>query len=245
MPSLRPGKRRRWPWVLTGIVVVCAVAVGALVIVFPVVAATSCPWCYGMTKIRPKVYADGDLSPADRRRVATAVTAANARVTAFYGTRESRPRILACTTAACYRHIGGGRERGVAVLNRSVILSPRGIDPVIASHEMSHVELHRRLGSHDDALPQWFDEGLAVLVAGDPRYLRPASAKDRCRVEPGRDLPVTLDEWLRAASDDEDVYARSACKVSRWVDANGGSGSVGELVRRVRGGESFEAVLAD
>ncbi|MQA80284.1 MAG: hypothetical protein GEV10_17675 [Streptosporangiales bacterium] len=243
MSSSRTG-RRRWPWVVAGLVVVSAVAVGAIVAVYPVVASTSCPWCYGMTKVHPRLYVDDGSSRADRRRVVAAVAAANARVTAFYGTRESAPRVLACTTVGCYEHIGGGRERGVAVLNRAVILSPRGLDPVIASHEMSHVELHRRLGSGDD-VPQWFDEGLAVLVSGDPRYLRPASAADRCRVEPGRDLPVTLDEWLHAAGNDADVYARSACRVSRWVDANGGPRAVLDLVDRLQSGERFADVVPD
>lgn len=230
---------------LASVVVVCAVAIGAVVVMFPVVASTTCPWCYGMTKAAPRLYVDDGASRAERRRAAAVVDAAGSRVATFYGSRESAPRVLACTTAACYAHIGGGRERGVAVLNRAVILSPRGLDPVIASHEMSHVKLHRRLGSSADDVPQWFDEGLAVLVAGDPRYLRPASAGDRCKVEPGTDLPVTLDEWLSAAGDDPDVYAGSACKVSRWVDANGGPSAVRDLVRRMKDGEDFTAIVHD
>ncbi|MFG1943168.1 hypothetical protein [Nonomuraea sp. NPDC048826] len=55
------------------------------------------------------------------------------------------------------------------------MLSPRGADPVIASHELSHVELHTRLAGAE--VPQWFDEGLAVVVCGDPRYLAPASVR--------------------------------------------------------------------
>jgi hypothetical protein len=43
-----------------------------------------------------------------------------------------------------YRRIGGDRERGIAVLNRSVIPSPRGVDPMIASHELTRAELHAR-----------------------------------------------------------------------------------------------------
>jgi hypothetical protein len=64
-------------------------------------------------------------------------------------------------------------------------------------------------------VPQWFDEGLAVLVSDDPRYLRPEG--DRCLVEPAGPLPDTLDGWLTAASADAQVYAQAACAVSRWA----------------------------
>ena len=104
------------------------------------------------------------------------------------------------------------------MLNRAVMLSPRGIDPVIAAHELTHVELHARLGR--GSVPQWFDEGLAVLVADDLRYLRPAGEGDRCLVTPTGPLPDTLSGWLRAASVDAQVYAQAACAVSRWTATN-------------------------
>lgn len=141
----------------------------------------------------------------------------------------SSPKVLACVTDACYRRIGGGGERGVAVMNQAVMLSPRGIDPVIASHEMSHVELHARGGK----VPQWFDEGLAVVVSDDRRYLAapdPADpsgltakgARDRCLVRTAEPLPDRLDGWLRAASADRQVYAKAACRTNQWLVANGG-----------------------
>lgn len=92
----------------------------------------------------------------------------------FYGSQESSPSLLICLTDACYSRIGGKKERGIAILNRSVMLSPRGVDAMIASHEMSHVELHNRLTPAAE-LPQWFDEGLAVVVSDDARYLAPES----------------------------------------------------------------------
>ncbi|GGI86839.1 hypothetical protein GCM10011581_24950 [Saccharopolyspora subtropica] len=221
------------------IAVVVVVAVG-----FPAVAATVCLGCYGFVAVGPGAYAGSGLSEAQRQRVVDAVVAARQRVHEFYGGVVSSPRLLVCLDDDCYRRIGGGRERGVAVLNRAVLLSPRGVDPVIASHEMSHVELRHRLGAHADQVPQWFDEGLAVLVSGDPRYLH--TGGDRCRVAPTGPLPGTLDEWLRAASADEQTYARAACRVSRWIDARGGGrAAVAELVARLTAGELFAAVVPD
>ncbi|MEU4834879.1 hypothetical protein [Streptosporangium sp. NPDC023615] len=217
------------------VLLVAAVAVTALA--FPSVAATTCPGCYGLERLRPGLYTEPGLSPERRRQVIEVVERANRRVSDFYGGRKSSPDVLVCLTDDCYRRIGGGGERGVAVLNRAVMLSPRGADPVIASHEMSHVELHARLGGE---VPQWFNEGLAVLVSDDPRYLSPAG--DRCLAEPRPALPATLEDWLHAASADRRVYAEAACRVSRWAGAGGGPRAVRDLTARLSAGGSFAEV---
>ncbi|MFI7467140.1 hypothetical protein [Nonomuraea sp. NPDC049646] len=164
-----------WKVVVVALAGLVIAAVGGVALAYPSLAATTCPGCYGLTELSPGVYVEDGLTPAQRERVREVADQAARRVTAFYGGRLSSPGLLVCLTEACYRRIGGGQERGVAVLNRSVMLSPRGLDPVIASHEMSHVELHARLASSAE-VPQWFDEGLAVVVSGDPRYLAPEPA---------------------------------------------------------------------
>jgi hypothetical protein len=123
------------------------------------------------------------------------------------------------------------------------MLSPRGIDPVIAAHELSHVEFHVRLGSRRDQVPQWFDEGLAVLISGDERYLLPPTVPDRCRDASLEPLPRTLEAWLRAAGADEQVYAKAACRVYRWAEAHGGERAVLDLVDRLDRSDRFAAVV--
>ncbi|GAB3159176.1 hypothetical protein GCM10027161_65800 [Microbispora hainanensis] len=228
-------------WLLAVLAALPVVAAAVVAVAFPSVAATTCPGCYGLERLAPGVYAESGLPPDRRRQVVSVVEEAERRVRDFYGGRQASPRILACLSDRCYRRIGGGGERGIAVLNRAVMLSPKGVDPVITSHEMSHVELHARLAA-DDAVPQWFDEGLAVLVSGDPRYLAPETAADRCLVSTDAMLPVTLDAWSRAAGADVRTYAKAACRVSRWVTANGGPHTVLDLVRRLNAGETFGAV---
>jgi hypothetical protein len=235
----RRGRRRVW---LVGVLIV-VLAIAGLAWAYPAVAATYCPRCYGLVPLQGKLYAERGLSTAQQRQIVDVFEAANARVTDFYGDRRSSPRLLVCLSTDCYARIGGGGERGVAVLNRAVMLSPRGIDTVIAAHELSHVELHRRLGSHAGQIPQWFDEGLAVLVADDARYLLPATPADRCRVASGEALPVTLADWLRAAGADEQVYAKAACRVSTYVNAHGGRQAVLDLVDRLNRGDSFASVV--
>ena len=200
------------------LVAVLVAALLGVVVAFPAVAATTCPGCYGLDRVRPGLHVEPGLTAAQRGQVTDAVDEGTRRVAAFFGDLRSAPQFLACVTDHCYARLGGGRERGIAVLNRAVMLSPRGLDPVIAAHELTHVELHDRLGR--GSVPQWFDEGLAVLVSDDPRYLLPAGAGDRCRVAPTGPLPETLGDWLRAAGADAQVYAQAACAVSRWSAAN-------------------------
>jgi hypothetical protein len=205
-------------WFVGGAVTLLVAVVVGVAVAFPAVAATTCPGCYGLEQVRPGLHVEPGLTAAQRQQVTDAVDEGTRRVAEYFGRLRSDPAFLACLTDECYARIGGGGERGIAVLNRAVMLSPRGIDPVIAAHELTHVELHTRLGP--GSVPQWFDEGLAVLVSDDPRYLQPVGARDRCRVAPTGPLPETLDDWLRAASADVQVYAQAACAVSRWTAWN-------------------------
>lgn len=225
---------RRRPSVLIGSgVVLVVVALLGVVTAFPAVAATTCPGCYGLEQLRPGLHVEPGLSPQQQRQVVDAVDEGTRRVSEFYGGRRGEPLFLACVTDGCYERIGGGRERGIAVLNRAVMLSPRGLDPVIAAHELAHVELHARVGGA--SVPQWFDEGLAVLVSDDPRYLRPEAAGDRCLVAPSGPLPETLGDWLRAAGADRQVYAQAACAVSR----RGGTPQLHALIADLAAGGAF------
>ncbi|GAB3810477.1 hypothetical protein [Micromonospora zhanjiangensis] len=235
------GRRRRWwVWAGTGLVSALLAAVGVLVVSYPAMAASACPGCYGFERVEDRVYAGGGLSDDRRRAIGTIMTAADHRIGDFYGSRLSRPTVLICTTDECYQRIGGGREKGRAFLNRTLMLSPEGINVVIATHELAHVEFHERLNS--GGVPQWFDEGLAVLVSDDPRYLGPDGPADRCLVDQPGTLPATLAEWMRADGGDQ-LYARAACRVSRWAAAHGGAEAVRDLLRRLNAGESFTAVV--
>ena len=122
--------------------VLAVATVAVLHFTYPAAAAAGCPSCYGFTDLGDGIYVEGSMPP-DRRAAAKAtVEAARARVRAFYGDLQSSPRVLLCATEACYRPLGGG-SRGVTLLDRALILSPRGADTVIAAHELAHAELHR------------------------------------------------------------------------------------------------------
>ncbi|WP_219462087.1 hypothetical protein [Nonomuraea rhizosphaerae] len=246
MAAARNGSTRRkiWTRILAAVVVLLAAATATVALAYPSLAATTCPTCYGLTELRPGIYTEQDPSPAQQARITQTVDTAAERVEAFYGTRLSSPTLLVCLTEQCYRHIGGHKERGIAVLNRAVMLSPRGLDPVIASHEMSHVELHARLTAASE-VPQWFDEGLAVVVSDDPRYLAPRSATDRCLVRPDAPLPVSLDDWLRTAGKDANTYAKAACQVTRWLRSNGDRQGLHSLIQHLNDGTPFDSLVTN
>ncbi|MGI3899256.1 MAG: hypothetical protein ACRYGP_00060 [Janthinobacterium lividum] len=131
----------------------------------------------------------------------------------------------------------------MALLNVALFLSPRGTDVAIAAHELAHIELHSRIGLARTvlkAVPQWFDEGLAVVVSDDPRYLAADRNGDRCLVEPQGELPIGRAAWIETAQNDE-LYAKAACRVSRWIGSRGGSRAIVEMATAVGRGESFDS----
>lgn len=174
--------RRRAAWIVGGLVSVLTVVLGGAALAFPAAAATICPRCYGLVPLQEDVYGERGLSEEQRTTVVAAVADGTRLVEQFYGRRISSPVILVCLTAECYDRIGGGGERGRAVLDRAVHLSPRGVDAVIIAHELSHIEFHRRLGPAREGVPQWFDEG-----AGRTGLRRPATSVTRQR---GRPVPA-------------------------------------------------------
>ncbi len=231
--------RRRWVWrvVVVGVVTLLVAGVAGLVVAFPVAAAAVCPGCYGLRDAGSGVYVDGGATPERRRQMVDVVTAARQRVRDFLGETRSDPRVLVCLSDDCYRRIGGSGEKGQAVRDRALALSPDGANVVIAAHELTHNEVFHRLGSRYGQVPRWFHEGLAVLVSDDRRYLTAGPPGERC--------PVAYAEALAGTRTDggRDLYRDGSCVVDRWVAANGGADAVHDLIRRVRAGETFADVV--
>ena len=211
----------------------------SLIFFSPAAAAIICPPCFGFERIERAVFVDRAMTPDVRAQAIKAIGQARERVRKFYGERRSDPTILICATEECYRRLDGGGSRGQAFYDFALMLSPSAISETIAAHEMSHIELHTRVGVwrvFREAIPVWFDEGLAVVVSDDPRYLAPDG--DRCRVRNDNPLPETLREWLRAGDPDR-RYAAAACRVNAWVKAKGGPAAVVTLADRLADGADF------
>ncbi|WP_203835997.1 hypothetical protein [Winogradskya humida] len=213
--------------------------VGTTVLAAPAVAVTVCPACYGLHNLGGNVWAE-----TDDPRYRTMIDGARARLDYFYGERTANPRILICATDTCYRHIGGGGEKGRALGEFSLMLSPAGATETIATHELSHAELHHLLGASANSVPDWFDEGLAVLVSQDPRYLAPVGTPERCLMPYELALPVVDADWFSSTRHGNDLpYRQAACVVSRWARGHGNGTGVADLASRLAQGSKFGEVV--
>lgn len=219
-----------------GGVALITLAIIGIGLAFPATAAIACPRCLDFENTAGRIYIERGASTSDRANVETAIAAGEDRVAAFYGARRSNPIILVCVSDACYRRLGGGGSRGQAYGTTALILSPRGISTVIAAHELSHIELHTRLGlwrTIRHAVPPWFDEGLAVVVSDDRRYLMAPGSPDRC---------IIADDGATPPADVDRFYAIAGCRVSRWMAAHGdNAAALLALIGKVAGGVPFAA----
>ncbi len=245
------GLARKYRWLrLAATILVALFITGATVITvaFPPAAAAVCPACFGFGLVAPDIYVEKGYSDDQAAALVAAVSEGRERVQQFWGGREAAPRIFICISDDCFQRMRGGRRRGMSLLDFVAVLSPRGLNPVIAAHELSMTELYRRigwLGFARQSVPVWFNEGISMLASDDLRYLAPAGGGDRCLVpEPSLEaLPAGPFEWNRRALTDKQLYAKAACATSRWIDAHGGPPAAVELVSRIAAGSSFaEAV---
>jgi hypothetical protein len=223
------------------------VAIGAIFLAWmqPAIAALACPMCFGMERLSGNVFVENAMSEPERMHLLAIMAKGEKMVADFYGELHENPVVLACATEACSRRLGGRGAKAISYANIGIRLSPSGFDPTIVAHERAHIELHGRLGFVrflSGAVPAWFDEGLAVVISDDSRYLLPADAKNRCRAEPAENLPSGMTEWNQRASADHLLYAEAACRVLRWGDARGGRRALLALIARVAQGERFDIV---
>jgi hypothetical protein len=200
-----------------------------------------------MERLTPNLVVESGMPAATRDQLRSDAEAAEAKVRLFYGVFARYPILVACSTDECDRRLGGRGARAVTMTIPfvSIIrLAPRGLNLTILTHEFSHVELHRRIGVLKllrGAIPAWFDEGVAVIVSDDERYLNPgATAHDRCKREVARPLPVSAFVWAPEAGKDPMLYADAACLAVRWMDINGGRDGVLRQIDAIAEGQDFQ-----
>ena len=117
------------------------------------------------------LYLDPALPAALKKRIPALLAEARARVEAYYGPLQARPKLVFCASPDCYNGFGA---IGLGYTDGSnLVISRSGLRSAIIAHELAHVELASRLGGISrvlDSVPQWFDEGLAVLISGAEEY---------------------------------------------------------------------------
>jgi hypothetical protein len=207
------------------------------------------------------VRVSNDATAYERTALLQAVERSRQRIRNFWGKQLGDSSIIFCHDARCYADYalqdeGAGTSLGTPT-GSWIVLGPEGLNDDVISHEMCHDELFTRLGwfKTKNSVPQWFDEGLALMV--DYRFTNPDSSR--------RHLEY-LDEWMlmthhgSMAPDLTDLrtvkgffggdrqhvnraYLTAGLEVSRWLSVVGRNG-LHELVLALRRGESFDAAYA-
>jgi len=233
----------RWRWrvrIVFIAMVLATVGVGCVPLLAPAMAAYACPNCYGLLRITGSLFIDPTMSVEDRTKLQEAISRASVQVTAFYGSFDQAPTLLVCATKECDHTLGGKGAKANTYGTTFIRVSPDGLNQTILAHEFSHVELHRRIGLMRflaGAIPAWFDEGLAVIVSDDARYLKTGTTSAmRCLAEPEGSLPSSPSQWQLLAGKTPNLYAQAACGVMRWMEGNGGTAGLLTAISQVADG---------
>jgi hypothetical protein len=200
------------------------------------------PAASGMEVLGQGIYADPGLSEAQRAELIEAVAQGRERAGKFYGGLVTSPTITACATMDCYRYFGGIGTKGTSRW-WVIVLAPRGRTAAVVAHEWSHSELAQRVGKTRMLfrVPQWFDEGVAVLLSEDPDY---SEERWRSATDNGaKSLPLpemwSQRAWRRATRAGHQLtYGAAGREVARWYAAVGREGFE-RLIEALRRGEDF------
>lgn len=202
----------------------------------------------GMLPIAPHIYVDREISAGSAMRLLNIVEKARVRAAYFYGELIAEPDILFCSTMECYRKFGA---IGLGyTLGNTILISPYGARAAIVSHELSHVELAARLGGQPevmDEIPQWFDEGTAVMVSlayefSDEAWLE---ACHNGESSPRLSEIESVEGWNHVTGANgvnmQRSYGTARQEVARWY-AKAGRKGLEQLLQALKDRENFHEV---
>jgi hypothetical protein len=125
------------------------------------------------------VYVSHTATAKQQTRLRQHTQAALDRIRRFWGDRRGRAILIYCPAQTDYeQYCAGGEGAGCSVGTpwgtSYLILGPDGNNTDVIAHELCHDELFTRVGwwRVKRQIPQWFNEGLALMV--DYRFSNPA-----------------------------------------------------------------------
>ena len=203
-----------------------------------------------LEKIRHNVYVSEGTSNSEKDSLLKLLNKSNQRVKNLWGSVESDPVFIICSTFDDYIDYGMYKVDGLACMypfGTYIIISPDGINENIISHEICHAELYSRIGfSDDDEIPLWFHEGLASLVShyqpnsydGFKQVWNKRSKNGRVKIDLN-DIS-SYDGFYGSPAIMDLPYWRAALEVSRWYEITGKEGLL-ELVSLIKNGQDFKS----
>lgn len=181
------------------------------------------PAAMGLTKVSPYIWTDQPTRDTDALLASAQEIAAQ-----FWGEGIAPDRLIVCYEAPCAQRLGL-RPLGLTIGSNLVLLAPKGANPTVLAHELSHVALHRYMGLLDSFAPRypvWFNEGLAVHVSPDARYVAKADTS-----------------WIRAAQIWGDWS--DAVNARGWPDTYGSAGGEVAALANTLGRDGLHALIAE
>jgi len=86
------------------------------------------------------------------------------------GSIEKKPRVIFCSSQACFQSFGLGKRSAATIGTFGIVISPRAWKPYYVRHEMIHHLQNEKLGMIKAwREPKWFIEGMAYSLSEDPR----------------------------------------------------------------------------
>lgn len=222
------------------------------------------PETFGFERVADNVYVEAGADAATRALLQDELRRAEVAMHAVYGEVLSSPVVHACLSDQCLYRFGGEGTFAKVYGNR-ILLSRRGMNWHFIAHEWSHAELSKRLGLVAwREMPQWFDEGVAVVVSEAPEHSEQhwQYLDAHGIAKPNRDELHTfkkLAQWLGAAKRYQDgknaerrargepeihaLYAAAGHEVRPWFAQVGTAGLL-ELIAQLNAGADFSALYA-
>ncbi len=220
------------------------------------------PESFNLTPISPTMYVEVGTNEIIREQLQVDMKKAENAIRKAYGDVKSHPLVYACVSEECYESFGG-RGSKAKVYGNHILLSPRGLNWHFLAHEWSHSEIQTRLTFRAWwNLPQWFNEGVAVVVSEDPGY---SENHWQFLVESNISRPSqkelytlkSLRQWLGAVkrygatqnavrrangeSEIRPLYTAAGLEVRPWLSKAGSEGLL-VFIKRLNDGEEFESV---
>ncbi len=173
-----------------------------------------------MREHMPGLWIDANANAEQADEVVRRIGAAGNRVKKALGSTGT-PQWRVCVTKACDK-ANGMQFKGVTYGKLLVTINSEAWQDTGAyTHEYAHATLHGAqpmIGLLRQTLPLWFDEGVAVIISGEPPE---AADKKVCAKPPRVPLPKTTLDFQRAAGTDPKkalpIYKASACAVRGWL----------------------------
>lgn len=250
----------------TGLLLLILLPVGFLLLTPPLLR---CLWISRSATYHPltgtqHVYVHQLANNRQKDQLKQHVLTARNRIAWFWGSRRGQATLIYCPNQTDYEQYcdggeGAGCSLGLPWGDSYLILGPDGNNTDVIAHELCHDELFARLGwwRVKRQIPQWFNEGLALMV--DYRFSKPAPWDTPRRTgkrppdESGfspfpthqmmklTDLETTRDFFGGDYSHTMLAYQTAASEVAHWLSVVGKAG-VPALADSVAKGANFDDI---